>query len=149
MAHDEHKGRCNRYYPEGDTIHGMVERGNWRATAGNFQPHQVGPRWHHTVSEQRDKTLGSQGHPKAREGLNTLGFPIPYLPSASADGILIPVAFQRMAQYTRKQICNGYEPAGETIHGMVEGGNWKVTEKASSHSPEWTLWTPRWRRGKE
>ena len=94
-------------------------------------------------------TQAGQGHPKAREGLNTLGFPIPYLPSASADGILIPVAFQRMAQYTRKQICNGYEPAGETIHGMVEGGNWKVTEKASSHSPEWTLWTPRWRRGKE
>ena len=60
---------------------------------------------------------------KSGEGISTPGAPIPSINGAPADGIPIPVAFQRVAHDERKGRHNGYHPAGETIHGMVEGVN--------------------------
>ena len=77
MSLDEQKGRRNGDHPAGDTIYGMVEGGNWLATAGHIRPHQCGTCGNYAGAEAKDTNLDSQGHPKAGEGIITLGIPIP------------------------------------------------------------------------
>ena len=72
----------------------MGEGGNWLATAGHIRPHQSGTSGNYAGAEAKDTNLDSQGHPKAGEGIITLGIPIPPIPDVLADGRLITISLK-------------------------------------------------------
>ena len=106
----------------------MVDSGKGRATAGHCRPNHNGNHRYHTGEDARDKNLNERGNPKAGEGLSTLGVPIPPFPGSPNISCPIPVGFQCVEHDERKHRRNEYYPAGDTINGMVEGGNWRATE---------------------
>ena len=53
------------------------------------------------------------------------------------DVIPIIFAFQCVAHDGRKGRGNGYHPAGDTIHGVVEGGHHRFHSRASTPSLAW------------
>ena len=75
----------------------------------------------------------SFGHLKAKEGLRTLDVPCPPLPGAPADGLPIPVSFDRVEHDSHEGQQDADDPAGGTVHGLTEGDNGRASAKHLRH----------------